>query len=86
MNWKWRWSKNKQGKRKLEDKENELNKKTDFVENELKHSIELNESKIQKILLEKENCKLNGAFYWRTDKNLMLTRQILEETLIVFIR
>jgi hypothetical protein len=43
--------------RELEDKENELNKKTDFVENELKHAIELNESKIQKILMEKRELQ-----------------------------
>jgi hypothetical protein len=43
--------------RELEDKENELNKNTDFVENELKHEIELNESKIQKILMEKRELQ-----------------------------
>jgi hypothetical protein len=43
--------------RELEGKENKLNKKTDFVENELKHAIELNESKIQKILMEKRELQ-----------------------------
>jgi uncharacterized protein YoxC len=43
--------------RELEDKENELNKKTYFVENELKHAIESNESKIQKILMEKRELQ-----------------------------
>ncbi|XP_062222236.1 nuclear matrix constituent protein 1a-like isoform X2 [Phragmites australis] len=43
--------------KELEDKENELNNKMDFVENKLRHAIELNESKIQKILLEKEQLR-----------------------------
>ncbi|XP_020175625.1 nuclear matrix constituent protein 1a [Aegilops tauschii subsp. strangulata] len=40
--------------KELEQKEDELNKKRDFVENELKHAVDLNESKIQKITLEKQ--------------------------------
>ncbi|KAE8797363.1 protein CROWDED NUCLEI 1 [Hordeum vulgare] len=40
--------------KELEQKEDELNKRRDFVENELRHAIDLNESKIQKITLEKE--------------------------------
>lgn len=40
--------------KELEQKEDELNKKRVFVENELKHAIDLNESKIQKITLEKQ--------------------------------
>lgn len=43
--------------RELEEKENELNRKMDFVENELKRAAELNESKIQKILLEKKQLQ-----------------------------
>ncbi|XP_062220088.1 nuclear matrix constituent protein 1a-like [Phragmites australis] len=44
--------------RELEDKENTLNKKKDFVENNLRHAIELNESKIQKIILEKQQLQI----------------------------
>jgi chromosome segregation ATPase len=40
--------------KELEEKENELNKKRDFIEDQLKHAIDLNESKIQKIILEKQ--------------------------------
>lgn len=40
--------------RELEEKETELNKKRDFIEDQLKHAIDLNESKIQKIILEKQ--------------------------------
>lgn len=40
--------------KELEDKANELNKKRDFVDNQLRHAIELNESKIQKIISEKK--------------------------------
>ncbi|KAL6912245.1 hypothetical protein ACP4OV_001050 [Aristida adscensionis] len=48
----------KSREKELEEKAGELSKKMDFVDNKLKHAIELNESKIQNIILEKKQLQM----------------------------